>query len=51
MQVIKSFFIAVSMYSKIPVPQFEWKEEDMKYIFCFFPWVGALIGGCIYFWN
>ena len=51
MQVIKSFFIAFSMYSKIPVPQFEWKEEDMKYTFCFFPWVGALIGGCIYFWN
>ena len=51
MQVIKSFFIAVSIYSKIPVPQFEWKEADMKYVFCFFPWIGALIGGCIYFWN
>lgn len=51
MQVIKSFFIAVSIYSKIPVPQFEWKEDDLKYIFCFFPWIGALIGGCIYFWN
>jgi len=23
----------------------------MKYIFCFFPWIGALIGVCIYFWN
>lgn len=51
MQVIKSFFIAVSMYSKIPVWQFQWKEEDMKYVFCFFPWIGALIGGCIYLWN
>lgn len=51
MQVIKSFFIAVSMYSVIPVPQFEWKEEDMQYTFCFFPWIGALIGCCIYFWN
>ena len=51
MRIIKSFFIAVSMYSKIPVPQFEWKEDDMKYIFCFFPWIGALIGGCIFFWN
>lgn len=51
MRVIKSFFIAFSMYSKIPVPQFAWKEEDMKYIFCFFPWIGALIGGCIYLWN
>lgn len=51
MRVIKSFFIAFSMYSKIPVPQFPWKDEDMKYIFCFFPWIGAWIGVCIYFWN
>ena len=51
MHVMKSFFIALSMYSRIPVPGFEWKEEDMKYVFCFFPWIGALIGGCIYFWN
>lgn len=51
MQILKSFFIAVSMYSKIPVPQFNWKEEDMKYTFCFFPWIGAIIGVCIYIWN
>ena len=51
MQIIRSFLTAVSVYSKIPVPEFEWKEEDMKYVFCFFPWIGALIGGCIYFWN
>lgn len=51
MQVIRSFFIAVSMYSKIPVLQFEWKEEDMKYVFCFFPWIGALIGGMVYVWS
>ena len=30
MSVIKSFFIAFSIYSKIPVPQFAWKEEDMR---------------------
>lgn len=51
MRIIKSFFIAVSMYSKIPVSQFAWGEEDMGYIFCFFPWIGALIGVCIYGWN
>ena len=51
MRIIKSFFIAVSMYSKIPVPQFVWEEKDMQYIFCFFPWIGALIGVCIYGWN
>lgn len=51
MRGIKSFFIAISMYSKIPVPQFAWKEEDMRYIFCFFPWVGGIIGGCVYLWH
>lgn len=51
MHVLKSLVIAFSVYSKIPVPQFEWKEEDMKYMLCFFPWIGAVIGGCIYLWS
>ncbi len=51
MQAIKSFLIAVSIYSAVPVPGFEWKEDNMKYVFCFFPWIGALIGGCIYLWG
>lgn len=50
MKVMKSFFIAISLYSRIPVPQFAWKEEDMKYVFCFFPWVGALTGCCLFAW-
>lgn len=50
MRLIKALIIAFSMYSKIPMPQFEWKDEDMKYILCFFPWVGAVIGGCIWLW-
>lgn len=51
MSVIRSFFMAFSIYSKIPVPQFRWEERDMKYAFCFFPWVGAAIGLCVYGWN
>lgn len=51
MTVIKSFFISLSIYSKIPVPQFPWKEEDMKYTLCFFPWVGAVIGALILLWH
>lgn len=43
--------IAFSMYSKIPVPQFEWKEENMKYVLCFFPWVGAVIGMFVWLWG
>lgn len=50
MHVIKAFFIAFSIYSKIPVPQFEWKEEDMRYTLCFFPLVGAVIGIMEWLW-
>lgn len=51
MEVIKSFFLAFSMYSRIPMPQLKWKEEDMKYALCFFPWVGAVIGGLVFLWG
>lgn len=50
MHVVRSFFIALSLYSKIPVPQFVWNEEDMQYSLCFFPWVGAVIGLCLAGW-
>lgn len=51
MHLLKSFVIAFSVYSKIPVPQFEWTEADMKYMLCFFPWIGAVIGCCVYLWS
>lgn len=51
MHILKSLMIAFSIYSKIPVWQFAWKEEDMRYMLCFFPWIGAVIGGCIYLWS
>lgn len=50
MRIFRSLVIAFSMYSAIWVPQFEWKEEDMRYVFCFFPWIGAVIGGSVYLW-
>lgn len=51
MKILRSCVIAFSMYSKIPVPQFDWKEEDMKYVFCFFPCIGAVIGLLICGWG
>lgn len=40
----ESFKIACAMYSKIPVPQSDWKEEHMRYVMCFFPVIGVVIG-------
>ena len=39
-----SFGIAFSMYSRIPMVRCDWTEENMKYVMCFFPWIGAVIG-------
>ena len=47
---IKSFCSAFLMYSKIPMPKVEWKEENRKYAFCFFPLIGAVIGALIILW-
>ena len=51
MHILKSLAIAFSVYSRIPVPQFAWKEEDLNYMLCFFPWVGAVIGTLVYAWD
>lgn len=50
MKLFKSMAIAFSTYSKIPMPIFEWREEDMRYSMCFFPWVGAVIGALLWGW-
>lgn len=38
------------MYSRIPVPHTEWKEDDMKYVLAFFPFVGVVIAAAEYIW-
>ena len=50
MTTLRALVIAFSMYSQIPMPQFTWQDKEMKYAFCFFPWVGAAIGGITMFW-
>ena len=50
MNIIKSMAIAFSSYSRIPMPQFAWKEENMRYVMAFFPLVGVVIGGLEYLW-
>jgi adenosylcobinamide-GDP ribazoletransferase len=46
-----SLIIAFSMYSKLPMPKSDWKKENMRYVMCFFPLVGVIIGGAIYLWS
>lgn len=51
MTIIKSLACAFLMYSRIPMPQVEWKEENRRYSLAMFPFVGAVIGGLIILWT
>ncbi|MBQ7536302.1 MAG: adenosylcobinamide-GDP ribazoletransferase [Stomatobaculum sp.] len=50
MRLLRSACIALSMYTRLPVPQFPWKDEDMQYAICFFPLAGFLVGAAVYGW-
>ncbi len=47
---IYALIIAFSMYSRIPMPKIEWTTERMRYLLCYFPLVGAVIGLAMEVW-
>ena len=51
MSFLKALCISFAIYSKIPVPRFEWTEKEMRYQLIFFPWVGAVIGALLVLWK
>lgn len=48
MKILKRIAVAFSIYSKIPMPIFDWTEEDLKYNLVFLPFVGIVIGAITY---
>ena len=46
----KALIIAFSTYSKLPMPQVEWSQQNMRYAVCFFPMVGVAAGGLLLGW-
>ncbi len=47
---IRSLITAFQMYSRIPMPKIEWKPGNRRFSLCFFPFVGAVIGGLLMLW-
>lgn len=50
MSLLRSFCIAFGMYSKIPMPKFEWNPKDMRYTMCFFPLISIPIALLVLLW-
>ncbi len=51
MILFESLLVALSTYSALPVPQFEWNDRNMKYAICFFPAVGIICGAVLWGWS
>ena len=47
---MKALIIAFSTYSRLPMPQVAWSENNMKYAVCFFPLIGGVVGGLLLGW-
>lgn len=50
MHVLKGLVIAFASYTRIPMPQVEWSEENRRWSMCFFPLIGVAVGGLIWLW-
>ncbi len=51
MIVLKSLACAFLMYSRVPMPQVEWKEENRRYSLALFPFVGVVTGALLVLWT
>ena len=41
--ILRSAAMAFQMFSVVPMPRVEWKKENMRYMLCCLPLVGAVI--------
>ncbi len=51
MNILRSIAMAFCMFSRIPMPNVEWRNENLRYMLCAFPLVGAVIGLVIWLWQ
>ena len=50
MDFVKSLCIALSTYTALPMPQFEWDERPLSLSFCFLPVAGVIIAALLWLW-
>lgn len=46
MKWLETVAVAFAMFSAIPVPQPVWNKQNMRYVMCAFPLIGAVIAAC-----
>lgn len=49
--ILTSAHMAVSVYTKIPMPYIDMTGSSPRFLFCFFPLVGLIMGVIVWLWN
>ncbi len=47
---IQALFVALSTFSRLPCPKTDWTDETAARSLCFFPLIGAVLGGLVWIW-
>ena len=50
MKVLRPVFAAFAMFSAFPAPKVEWNRENLRWMLCAFPLVGAAVGLLCWGW-
>ena len=50
MTVLRSLVMAFACFSRIPVPNVKWEDSSMRFMMCFFPLVGVVVGLLVWLW-
>ncbi len=51
MIILETIAVAFSMFSAVPMPQFEWNRRNMRYALCAFPLIGVMIAMAVWGWG
>ncbi len=49
-RIVNGFLTCFAMYTCIPMPFCSWEDDNLRYMFCFFPLTGVLIGLAGFLW-
>lgn len=50
MKLWNALLIALSTYTRVPVPRADWTQENRRYALCFFPLAGIIIAAAEFVW-
>ncbi len=51
MMLLRSLVMAFSCFSQVPMPHVQWKPESMRFMMCFFPFIGIVVGLLVVGWS